>query len=59
VLLDRTDFAPWLTGQAGVELHLAVDAVLRMWPVSRRVNRPGGGDHPALIEQVEVSAPVN
>jgi hypothetical protein len=25
---------------------------LRMWPVSRRVNRTGGGDDPALIAEI-------
>jgi len=48
VLLDRTDFDRWLAGQAGAELlHLAADGVLRMWPVSKQVNRASGGDDPA------------
>jgi putative SOS response-associated peptidase YedK len=55
VLLDRTDFDRWLIGEGQAELlKPAADGVLRMWPVSRRVNRPGGGDDPALIERVSV-----
>ncbi len=29
---------------------------LRMWPVSRRVSKPGNGDDPSLIEPVAVHA---
>jgi len=53
VLLDRADFKPWLSGAAGAELlELAAGDRLRMWPVSRRVNRTGGGDDPALIAEI-------
>ena len=53
VLLDRVDFEPWLTGAAGTDLlKPAADDRLCMWPVSRRVNRTGGADDPALIEEI-------
>lgn len=52
VVLDRADIGAWLTGQAGTELlKPAADAVLRMWPVSKRVNR-SDSDDPALIEKI-------
>jgi putative SOS response-associated peptidase YedK len=53
VLLDRPDFEAWLTGAAGPELlRPAAEDCLRMWPVSRRVNRTGSGDDPALIAEI-------
>jgi hypothetical protein len=56
VLLDRADFEPWLSGAAGTELFKpAAEDRLRMWPVSRLVNRTGGGDDPALIGEIAAS----
>lgn len=53
VLLAEKDFEPWLSGAAGVELcGPAPDDVLRMWPVSKRVNKAGSGDDPSLIEAI-------
>jgi len=54
VILDKADFAAWLGGSGGTELlRSAADAKLRMWPVSRRVNKSGtGDDDPTLIEEV-------
>jgi putative SOS response-associated peptidase YedK len=54
VLLDKADFGPWLSGAAGVEiLKSAADDRVRMWPVSRRVNKTGSGDDdPTLIDEV-------
>jgi putative SOS response-associated peptidase YedK len=54
VILDKADFEPWLNGAAGAELlRPAADDHLRMWPVSRRVNRTGtGDDDPTLIDEV-------
>ena len=54
VLLDRADFRAWLSGADGPELlGPAPDDRLRMWPVSRRVNKTGSGDDdPALIDEV-------
>jgi hypothetical protein len=41
------------SGAAGTELlRPAAEGRLRMWPVSRRVNRTGGGDDPALIAEI-------
>ncbi len=56
VVLDTADIKPWLTGAAGPELlRPAADGLLRMWPVSRRVNRSGvGDDDPTLIDEVAV-----
>ena len=58
VLLDREDHEAWLTGKAGVELlRAAPNDVLRMWPVSKRVNVSGrGDDDPSLVEPFEASA---
>jgi putative SOS response-associated peptidase YedK len=55
VLLERQDHDAWLTGKAGVELlRAAPNDLLRMWPVSKRVNVSGrGDDDPSLIEPVE------
>jgi putative SOS response-associated peptidase YedK len=53
VLLNRPDLEAWLTGAAGRELlRPAAEDRLRMWPVSRRVKRTGGGDDPALIAEI-------
>ena len=54
VLLDKSDFKPWLTGSAGVEiLKPATDDRIRFWTVSRRVNKTDSGDDdPTLIEEV-------
>ncbi len=54
VVLDNTDIRPWLNGEAGTELlRPAAEDRLRMWPVSRRVNKTGtGDDDPTLIDEV-------
>jgi len=60
VLLDRADLDAWLGGGAGggagggVDLlRPAAEGRLRMWPVSKRVNRAGAGDDDGtLIEPV-------
>ncbi len=56
VVLDKVDINPWLTGAVGLErLKPAADGLLRMWSVSRRVNRTGvGDDDPTLIDEVAV-----
>jgi putative SOS response-associated peptidase YedK len=52
VLIEPKDFGPWLSSEAGTELlPLAPDDTLRLWPVSKRVNRTGNVDDPTLIEQ--------
>jgi putative SOS response-associated peptidase YedK len=56
VLLDQEGAAAWLSGEAGLELlKPAPDDALRMWPVSRRVNKPRDGDDPTLIESIACS----
>jgi putative SOS response-associated peptidase YedK len=57
VILGRQD-GPWLTGKAGAELlRPAPNDILRMWPVSKRVNKTGAGDDdPSLVEAVEIEA---
>jgi putative SOS response-associated peptidase YedK len=53
VLGDCPDFEAWLSGAAGRELlRPAAEDRPRMWPVSRRVNRTGGADDPALITEI-------
>jgi len=58
VLLAQRDIDSWLSGKAGVGLLLpAPNDLLRMWPVSKRVNVSGrGDDDPSLIEPVETNA---
>lgn len=53
-ILEPDSFAPWLSGAAGPELlRPAANDVLRLWPVSRRVNAARApGDDPTLIEPV-------
>jgi putative SOS response-associated peptidase YedK len=54
VVLDKADIRTWLNGEAGTELlkPAAADR-LRMWSVSRRVNKTGTGDDDAtLLDEV-------
>ena len=49
-LLEPADFGTWLGGAGGIELlRPAADNTLRMWPVSRRVNRTGSGDDDSTL----------
>ena len=54
VVLDKADIGAWLKGEAGTELlRPAAEDRLRMWAVSRRVNKTGtGDDDPTLIDEV-------
>jgi putative SOS response-associated peptidase YedK len=54
VVLDRADIGPWLAGEVGTEvLRPAAEDRLRLWPVSRRVNKTGtGDDDPTLLDKV-------
>ncbi len=57
VLLNEEGADVWLSGKAGTELlKPAPDDALRMWPVSRRVSKPGNGDDPTWIEPVAIHA---
>jgi putative SOS response-associated peptidase YedK len=57
VLLEPAGFAAWLGGTAGTGLlQPAADDRLRMWPVSRRVNRAGSSDDdPTLLDEIEAA----
>jgi len=54
LVLDKADIESWLNGTGGAELlRPAIVDRLRMWPVSRRVNRTGrGDDDPTLTDEV-------
>lgn len=54
VILKPADFAAWLGVAAGAALlRPAAEDMLRMWAVSRRVNRAGlGDDDPTLLDEV-------
>jgi putative SOS response-associated peptidase YedK len=56
VILEPESLASWLSGEAGTDLLKPAAAdVLRMWPVSRRVNSSRApGDDPTLIEPAAV-----
>jgi putative SOS response-associated peptidase YedK len=56
VVLEPADFGAWLGGTGGTELlRSAADNKLRMWPVSRRVNKTGSGDGDStLVDEVAV-----
>src|SRR5438046_205536 len=50
VLLDKEGADAWLSGEAGTELlKPAPNQALRTRPVSRRVSKPGNGDHSCLL----------
>lgn len=53
VILEAAGFAAWLDGSAtSAVLRPAAADRLRMWPVSRRVNRAGAGDDdPTLVAE--------
>ena len=55
-VLYKADIKPWLDGSGGSELlQSGPDDKLRMWPVSRRVNKSGSGDDDrTLIDEVAV-----
>lgn len=54
VVLDKADVRPWLNGTGGTELlRPAGNDRLRLWPVSKRVNKTGTeDDDPTLIDEV-------
>ena len=58
LLLEPADFGAWLEGAGAIELlRPAADSKLRMWPVSRRVNRTGSGDDDTLLDEVAARPP--
>ena len=54
IVLDKADIGAWLSGTVGTEvLRPAPEDCIRMWPVSRRVNKTGtGDDDQTLTDQV-------
>ena len=55
VMIEPADWAVWLgeaSGDASALLAPAGDDVLRMWPVSRALNKAGGVDGPELLAPV-------
>jgi putative SOS response-associated peptidase YedK len=58
-VLEPADIAAWLGGRGGTDLlRPAADDRLRLWPVSRRVNRAGSGDDdPTLIDETADTRP--
>jgi len=53
VLLEPEEIDRWLDGTAGRELlRPAAEDRLRMWPVSRRVSKPGNSEDPTMIERI-------
>jgi putative SOS response-associated peptidase YedK len=57
VFLVEGNFASWLDGSAGPELlRPAPENLLRVWPVSKRVNRSADDNNePVLIERIALS----
>jgi len=56
VILEPQNFGSWLSGEEGTELlRPAPEDALRMWPVSKRVSKPGNGDDAILIEPVTIA----
>ena len=57
VILEPDSIGPWLSGSAGTDvLRPAPEDALRMWPVSKRVNKVGNADDPSLIEPVSLQS---
>jgi putative SOS response-associated peptidase YedK len=57
-ILEREKVGAWLSGEAGSELlKPAPDDALRMWPVSKRVSKPGNTDDASLIEPISLHSP--
>jgi hypothetical protein len=54
LIFDRHDVDRWFAGEIGAEtLEAAPTVALRMWPVSRGLNRTfGGADRASLIDEV-------
>ncbi len=54
VVLNTKQLPSWLTGAAGAELLKPVpENMLRMWPVSRNVNKVGNDTDPKLVEPLQ------
>ncbi len=54
VVLGTKQLPLWLTGAAGTELlKPALESMLQMWPVSRKVNKVGNDTDPKLVEPLQ------
>ncbi len=54
VVLSTKQLPSWLTGRAGTELlKPAPENMLRIWPVSRKVNRIGNDNDLTLVEPLQ------
>ena len=57
VFLQPENFAAWLDGSAETELlQPASKDLLQVWPVSKRVNRPGNDGDVSLVDPIEVAS---
>jgi putative SOS response-associated peptidase YedK len=55
VFLQPDHFAAWLDGSAGPDLlKPAREELLQLWPVSKRVNRPGNDEDVSFVDPIEV-----
>lgn len=55
VVLAPDEFERWLTNASGTEvLKSAPEDALRMWPVSRRVNKVGNDNDATLVERISL-----
>src|SRR5262249_13687495 len=54
VILEPGDFGPWLSKGTVELLKPAPEDALRIWPVSKRVNKVGNADDATLIEPVTI-----
>jgi putative SOS response-associated peptidase YedK len=52
VILEPESFGPWLLDGGTELLKPAPEDALRMWPVSKRVSKPGNPDDATLIEPI-------
>ena len=53
VFLSPDSIGSWFDGSGSIELlRPASHNVLQVWPVSKRVNRPGNGDVATLIDPI-------
>jgi putative SOS response-associated peptidase YedK len=60
VILEREKVGAWLSGEASAKLlRPAPENVLRMWPVSKRVNKPGNTEDASFVEPIELSSPAS
>jgi putative SOS response-associated peptidase YedK len=59
VILAPTDYGRWLSGEPDLRglMRPFPAGLMRMWPISTRVNKPGNDD-PSIVEPVELATDV-